>query len=239
VDTAKTPIRQLPSLLCSALLVLCLSAVIPSEASSGRSGFGRGSFGGPVSLLNLREVQRELRLDEEQLSQIRQLNAELREKGQALFQNSASLPPEERDRRFHEFRAGTQRRLREILDARQSARLRQIELQQWGLRAIGRPDVQAELRLSGEQKARIAAAFDGEHTAMQRAFQEFRSGGQTMTENQKEVAFARYRELRAATHAKLNAVLTEAQRKQFQAMQGPPFEFPPRPGFGAKRSAGR
>lgn len=209
-----------------------------ADGQSRHGGPGRGGFGGPASLLNLREVQKELRLNSEQIGLIQQLNVELREKGQTLFQNAGSLSREERDKRFHEFRSSAEKRVAEILEPKQRARLRQIELQQWGIRVVGRPDVQAELKLTEDQKAMIREAFESERTAMQKAFQEFRSGGQTMTDEQRQAAFARYREMRAGTSAKLSAVLTEAQKKQLQAMQGPPFTFPPRRGLSEKSKPG-
>ena len=46
------------------------------------------------------------------------------------------------------------------------------------------------------------------------------------------------REARTATDAKLNAILTDAQKKQFQAMQGAPFTFPQRRGGGGRRNRG-
>jgi hypothetical protein len=44
----------------------------------------------------------------------------------------------------------------------------------------------------------------------------------------------KFEEARSATDAKLNAILTPAQKTQFQGMQGAPFKFPEN-GFGGGR----
>ena len=50
---------------------------------------------------------------------------------------------------------------------------------------------------------------------------------QSMQENMKKM-----QDVRTATDAKLTAILSPAQKQQFEAMQGPKFNFPQRRGFG-------
>jgi hypothetical protein len=182
------------------------------------------------------EVQKELKLDDAQLDLLKQLSAELREKGQALFQNSNSLAPEERQKRITAFRADSDKKIGEILDPKQKSRLRQLEIQRGGMRILTRTDIQDELKLSADQKSKIQATVDAERTTMQKAFEEFRSAGQNMTDDQRRQAFAKVREMNAATDQKLGAILTEGQKKQFQTMQGAPFTFPERQGRGRQNN---
>jgi len=214
--------------------VLALMAATGASAQGQRGPGGRGG-GGAASLLAMPEVQKELKLDEAQLDLLKQLGAELQQKGQALFQNSQSLSDDERRKRFTDFRAESDKKIGEILDAKQKTRLKELELQQGGLRVLGRTDVQDTLKLTADQKAKIQATLDSERTTMQKAFEEFRAGGQNMTDEQRRQAFAKFGEMRTATDAKLGMVLTEPQKKQFQTMQGAPFTFPERRGGGNRR----
>jgi vacuolar-type H+-ATPase subunit H len=195
----------------------------------GRRGFGnRGGRGGATQILQIPEVQKELKLDDAQVDLLKQLNTELREKGRTLFQNAQNLSPEERDKRFADFRTESTKKIGEILDAKQKTRLRQLELQQSGMRGLSRPDVQDELKLTGDQRSKIKAAIDGEREAFRAAFQRMGGQGQTMTPEQRQEAFRKAGEVRTATEGKLTAILTDAQKKQYQTMQGAAFTFPQR-----------
>ena len=213
-----------------------LLAVLAPAGAQAQGRGGRGGFGGPGQLLQIPEVQKELKLDEAQIDLLKQLSAEMREKGQALFQGAQNLSEDERNKRFRDFRAESDKKVGEILDAKQKTRLRQLEIQQMGARAVSRPDVQDELKLTADQKQKIQAAVEGEGAAMRAAFEGFQ-GGQNMTDQQRQDAFAKMREVRTQTDAKITAVLTEAQKKQLVTMQGAPFKFPEmRGGFGRRQN---
>lgn len=214
------------------ILVLCagMALFIHSSAHAQQRG-GRGGRGGPrgaAQLLQQEEVQKELKLDPAQVDLLKQLGAELRTKGQALFQNNGNTTPEERDKKFAEFRAESEKKVGEILDAKQKARLHQLELQQAGMRGLSRTEVQDELKLTPDQRAKIKAAVDSERDEMRKAFEGFRAGGQNMTQEQRQEAFKKFGEVRTATDGKLGVILTEAQKKQYQTMQGTAFTFPER-----------
>ena len=215
------------------ILVLCagMALFIASNADAqqqGRRGNRGGNRGGASQLLQITEVQKELKLDDAQIDLLKQLNMELRDKGQSLFQSAQNLAPEERDKKFAEFRVESEKKIGEILDAKQKARLRQLELQQSGMRGLSRTDVQDELKLTPDQRAKIKAAVDSERDEMRKAFEGFRAGGQNMTQEQRQEAFKKFGEVRTATDGKLGVVLTDAQKKQYQTMQGAAFTFPQR-----------
>jgi vacuolar-type H+-ATPase subunit H len=194
----------------------------------GRRGGRGGTRGGASQLLQTPEVQKELKLDAAQIDLLKQLNMELREKGQTVFQSAQGLSPEERDKKISEFRVESEKKVGEILDAKQKSRLHQLELQQSGMRGLSRPDVQDELKLTPDQRAKIKAAVDSEREDMRKAFEGFRAGGQNMTPEQRQEAFKKFGEVRTATDGKLGLVLTDAQKKQYQTMQGAAFTFPER-----------
>lgn len=220
----------------SRLLTLAL-LVIAAPASAQRGGFPGGGFGGPGGggasrLLAMPEVQKELKLDDVQVDLIKQLSAEIQRKDRERFQGGGvdfrNMSPQERDKFFQEMRAEREKQEKkygDILDPKQVARLRQLEIQQGGARSLGRKDVQDELKLTADQRARIQQTTDSERDAMRQAFEGFRGGGD-MTPGQRDAVMQKSREVRTLTDAKLNGILTEPQRAQFQKMQGAAFKFP-------------
>jgi hypothetical protein len=219
-----------------ALGATIFAVAAPAFAQGPGGGFrgGRGGFGGPGMLLRMPEVQKELKLEAAQTDLLNQFNQESREKGQAMFQELQNASPEERQKRMEAFRLDQEKKLGEILDAKQMARLKQLELQQQGNRALGRKEVADTLKLTPDQRQRIQAAMDGEREAMRAMFQGFQ-GGQDMTQEQRQEAFKKFGEVRTATDTKLAAILTPAQKTQFTSMQGPAFKFPEFRGFGGRR----
>jgi hypothetical protein len=206
-------------------LVLTASAAF---AQGGGRRFGGGGFGGPVGLLSIPEVQTELKLDQAQKDLLMQLGQEMRERAQAMFQGMQNVPRDERMKRFQAFQQEQMKKVGEILDAKQMARLKQLSLQQQGTRGLGQPEVADQLKLTADQRQKIQTALTDEGTAMRQAFEGFQGGGNNVTDEQRQQAFQKMRDLRTATDAKLNAVLTDGQKKQFQSMQGAAFKFPER-----------
>lgn len=187
-----------------------------------------GGFGGPMGMLMIPEVQKELHLDDGQLDQLRQANAELKGKADERFRAIQNVPPEEREKRFMEFRQEVDHRIGEILDARQKIRLRQLQIQAGGYRSLTRKDVQDELKLDADQRSRIQSILDAEHVSMRKVFSEVRPTAATMTNEERQMAFAKAHEVRNATDDQLNRVLRDNQRRQFQSMKGVAFTFPKR-----------
>lgn len=213
---------------------LLFIAAGPTLAQGRRGGgFGRG---GPGMLMMMPEVRAELKLDAAQAELVTALQEEMRTKAQAAFQDFQSLSPEERQKRFAAFSAEYNKEIAKILDPKQMARLKQLEIQRDGNRALGRPEVADQLKLTADQRSRIAAALQSEREAMRAAFQGFgNGGGNGMSDTDREAARAKFQEVRTGTDTKLSQVLTDAQKQQFKSMQGAAFTFPQRRGFGGPR----
>jgi Spy/CpxP family protein refolding chaperone len=203
--------------LCAALIAITQNAVAAQK--------GRHHRGGPAGLLMMPEVQRELRLDSEQLDRLENLHRDMGTRAKETFSGIQNLPREEREKRFFAFGAEYNRRIAIILDDRQEERLKQLDYQRGGVRSLGRPDVAAELKLSSDQRDRIKSIFEAEHGAMKAAVESIRSGT-VMTPPQREEIGRKFREVRQQTDARLLQVLTERQERQWQSLQGPPFKFP-------------
>lgn len=206
----------------------------PPGGGRGFGGPGGGGFGGPGGggaqfLLMLPEVQKELKLDAAQvdlLQGLRQGGPGGPGGGRQAFEEFQKLSPEERQKRFTAMRQQEDKKVAEILDAKQLARLKQLQLQQRGVRALGQSDVADSLKLTPDQKQRVQTAMQGEQDGMRQMFQGFQPGAEPPSDEQRQQIMKKMQDLRTGTDSKLNAVLTESQKAQFKQMQGAPFTFP-------------
>ena len=221
----------------------------------GPGGFfgGPGGGGGVGFLLQMPEVQAELKIDATQKELLEQLNMENRDKMRQLFQQGGFGRPgqggapdpaarEAMQKKMAAMQAEQTKAIGEVLDAKQMARLKQLSIQRDGTRALSRPEVQDQLKLSPDQRQKVTAAFDGERQAMQAMFESFRpQNGQQPeppSEEQRAEFGKKMQAARATAEANALAVLTDAQKSQFKALQGAPFKFP-EGGFGFGGPGGR
>lgn len=235
------------------------------QGGQGRPGFGGrgpgggGFFGGPGGggglgqLLQMPEVQAELKVDATQKELLDQLNMENRDKMRALFQQGGGFgrpgggAPDpaaraEFGKKMAAMQAEQTKAIGEVLDAKQMARLKQLSVQREGTRALNRPEVQDQLKLSADQRQKLTAAFDGERQAMQAMFESFRpqdgQAPQPPSEEQRAEFGKKMQAARTTAENNALAVLTEGQKTQFKALQGAPFKFP-EGGFGFGGPGGR
>lgn len=221
--------QMLRATLLTALALI--AAVTPAFAQAGGGGF-RGGFGGGFGLgglVQIPEVQKELKLDDTQVDLLKALR-----ENRPNFQEFQSLSPEERQKKFTEFRQQTDKKIAEILDAKQLARAKQLEIQQAGPRALAQSDVATKLKLTAPQQTKIQTILQGERDSMRQVFESFRNngGGQPSDEDRQKM-FQKFQEARQAIDKQLLGVLTEDQKGQFDQLKGAPFTFP-RPQFGRR-----
>lgn len=208
------------------VLAVVIAAGFWSPAAVEAMGF-RSGYRGPMRLLVIPEVQKELRLTAEQTASLEAYNQELRARARQTWEELQRLTPPDLEKRFAALYAEQERRVATILEPKQLHRLRQLELQQDKIRAIARREVADTLKLSPEQRRQVEVALDGEREALRAAFQGFKMPG-AMSGDHREEARRRFHEVTGATDARLTAILTEGQRKQLHCLQGEPFKFPER-----------
>ncbi len=209
--------------------VMLAAAAAPSFAQAPPPGpFGPGGPrgpGGPLGLLSMPEVQRELKLDPAQVD----LLGDLRQSApRPNFQELQNLSPQERQQRFAAMQRDQEKKVAEILSKDQLARLKQLQLQQMGIRAVDRPEVARQLGLTADQQDQVRSALQGEREAMRQLFTGFDPGGTPPSPEERQQSFQKMRDLRAGTEAKLNGILTASQKQQLKTLQGAPFQFPQR-----------
>jgi Spy/CpxP family protein refolding chaperone len=202
-----------------------VKAILTASLVLGMAGFalaqrqGPGGFGGPGFLLMNPGVQKELKLSDDQVSKLKDAMGKVREDHKEDFEKIREASPEERQKVMRAVGEETRKAIAGILDAKQMKRLKQIEWQVGGTRALEDPEVQKELKLSDEQKKKLKTIFEDSNKQIRELFQ----GGN------REGAREQFQKLRKDTDEKTNAVLTDEQKKTFKEMKGEPFELQ-RPG---------
>jgi hypothetical protein len=176
---------------------------------------------GPVFMVFCDKVQKELKLSDEQKKKLeKRLQGTVQDTMQ-LFQKLADKEPEERDKELHAYRQKAQENLtaflQGLLQEDQSKRLRQVMLQREGPFALGHPDLAKELKITDEQRKQFLAVVQEMEKQIQPLLKEVQSGGKP------EEIGPKVMKIRKEHEAKVEALLTDAQKKQFQEMLGKPF----------------
>ena len=201
-----------------------LAALLAPTASAQGPGFGGMGMGNvpPVAILAVPAVQKELKLDDSQVSKATALAAEFRDKRREAMQGAQDLEPQERMAKMQEVNktlaADAKKSLADLLKPEQRKRFDQIALQQRGASALADPEVADALKLTGDQKAKVRETMTESQGKMQEIFQS--AGGDREAMREKMTAF------RKEMNDKLTAVLTADQKKAHQEMLGAPFEMP-------------
>ena len=208
-----------------------ISAAIAQEESRRRSGrgFSRSSL---IGLLGLEQVQKEMKLNEEQVATVKTIvesaSAEMREQYGALremedWQKRMEKMAEIRD----EFDGKVREQLRDVVPREQMMRLYQIRMQ---VRAVvdslANTWVARRLELTDGQKEKVAQ-IDKE---MQSARSELFASMRDASAEQRGEIFQKFRQIVSNADEKALTVLTAAQRDAFEEMKGEKIElqFPQR-----------
>jgi hypothetical protein len=221
------------------LVAMAASLATAQERGGGRRGgfgFGGFGFGGPGALLAIPEVQKELGLAE---ADAKKLNDELR----ALWpqpgaggarEEFRNLSEEEQQKRRDEFRKQAEEigkksdeKIKATLTEAQYKRLGELRIQREGAGSLSRAEVAEKLKLTDEQKEKIAKIQEEARPQFGRG----RGGEGAQGER------PNFEEIRARmekTNADIVAVLSEEQKIAWEGMKGKKFDFPP-PNFGGGR----
>ena len=119
--------------------------------------------------------------------------------------------------------AEQEKKLQAILTPTQWTRFSELRLQNEGAMALMRDDIATKLALTQEQKNKLQDIQRANMEAMRNAMQDARESG----EFNREEMQAMMEKNRKDNEAKMLAVLTDAQRTQWNAMLGKPFKFEP------------
>jgi len=204
-------------------LSLGLVALIAAPAAAqGRGGFGRGG-GGYAMLLGNASVQKELKLDDQQVAKAKELSEKITEEtnkklegleGQERFQKMREIGPE--------INASAIKSAGDFLKPEQVTRLKQIRHQVMGAMAFSDPEIAQKLNLTDAQKTEIQEIG-------QAARDKFPSREDFQSD--REAAMKKMQEINKETLSQITAKLNDEQQKTWKGLTGEPFEIKiePRP----------
>jgi hypothetical protein len=216
--------RRLSKVVLTIGLALLLASLAWAQQGQRQRGFGFG-FGGPSGLLRNEGVQKELKMEQEQIDKATAALQKVQEKHQDDFGKLRDLGQEERREKMQAIGKAiseeSMKAVEGILKPEQVKRLNQISLQQRGADAFTDTDVQKGLKLTVEQRGKIKTITEDARKEMQGLFQ---PGGDFQEAQKKMTA------MRKETMEKVSALLTDDQKKAWKDMAGEPFEvrFQPR-----------
>src|SRR5262249_50221535 len=209
------------------ILTLGLIVVLASPAAAqqrqrgqrGQRGPGGVGQGGFAMLVNNEDVQKELKLEKDQVDKAKSAVQGVQKKHQEELTKLRDLSQEERREKGQELNRTISEEslqaLGEVLKPEQIKRLKQIEMQQAGVRAFIRPDVQKALNLTDQQKESIKTIEADSAKAMRELF----AGGNAQGGGRDRMAT-----LRKETTDKIQGVLTSEQKTTWKELTGEPFE---------------
>jgi hypothetical protein len=193
-----------------ALVMAGIGLAVPDAQAQEKKGKGGGRGFGINSLMlaGQKDVQTDLKMDEDQVSKV----AELSKKQFAAFKDFKDMSQEERAAKMKELTANNNKAVAGILNETQNKRLKQISLQLSGNRAFSDPAVARSLKITEEQKGKLQT-IQKEERAEIKAIRD--AGG--------DDARTKIAELQKATKEKSFGVLTDEQKTQWKELIGAPF----------------
>ncbi len=154
-------------------------------------------------------MQTDLKLTDEQKTQIATINEEMRDEMRELF-SGGGRPDAGEMEKISQATAG---KVDAALDPAQNKRLQEITLQVNGANALNDPAVREQLHFTDEQTTQFEEARATNREAMQ--------GMRDLPREERREKFA---ELQKEADELLMAVLTPEQKTEFEAMKGSPLD---------------
>ena len=200
----------------AALLAMPAFAQQPKHQGHG----SRMPMGGGAGLIANKDVQKELKLTDEQTAKAEAAARVVREKHHGDFAKLDDLDAQERFEKTAEIvrtmTGETNKALADVLKPEQMKRYRQIQLQHLGLMAFTEPDVRSKLKLTDAQVGRIGR-INADSQSQRRELAQ--GGGGNREEMRKKAAT-----LGKEGMDKALAVLSADQKQAWKDMTGEPFE---------------
>ncbi len=179
----------------------------------------RHDIGGSF-LVSRDKVQDELKLTDEQKEKLEQHLRDLLPDVVRFFENIHDLKPEERKKELQAYRPKARQKLaallKETLSEDQRKRLRQLDLQREGLR---NGEIWKDLQVTDKQRKQFMPMMQQAQKESQMLMEELHQSGK-LKEIQPKVI-----KVRDDLEAKLEALLTDAQKKQWREMIGKPMNM--------------
>ena len=224
-----TRVRRLMVLAMALFLGAALLAAAQAQAAEGsRRGSGRGlSRDSLLGLLRLEQVQKEMKLSEEQTAKVKELVEKL---GTEMREQYAALREiEDRDQRrakmtelSDQFDDKVREQLGDVVPREQMMRLYQIRMQvRPVVDSLSNRYVVRRLELTEEQQQKVAELSKETQAKQSELFGAMRDA----SDEQRQEAFQKLRQVRSDADEKALAVLTAEQKEAFENMKGEKIEL--------------
>jgi len=223
-------------LMTMVLVGIAATAWAQEDQRRRRGRFRMGGRGGDsIRLLARPEVQKELELVDEQKEKLKKLGEELRDKIRKDFAAVGELKDEEaRRKKWQEIREKYEEQAKEmrkkvetILLPHQVDRLKEIQIQAQGARALGSSEVAKALGITDEQKGKLEKIREDIRGQIGKLWQGIRDLDQDQRRAKMEENRKKMQEVIEKAKKDALGVLSDEQRKTFEKMQGKKFELQP------------
>lgn len=198
-----------------------------AQGGGGRGGFGqgRGGFGGMQDssgafLVNREDVQAEIKLTADQKSKLDALRQAQREKMRDAMQGGGGGDQQAMMAAFQKMQAENTKETMAVLTDDQKKRLKELAIQRMGNAAIANADLQKELGVTDDQKAKIKDLQDKQQAANTSLFEKMRN-----QEIEREQFQESMRKNTEAMNTELGKIMTADQKAKLATMSGKPFKF--------------
>ncbi len=176
---------------------------------------------GARSVIFRATVQDELKLSGDQREKLQERLEITNNQINEFFQKAQDLKPDERGKKMQEFQMKANEQLaaflKKTLKDDQLQRLRELELQREGLFAVIQPEVARELKIMDEQRQHFMGVIQEMQKKIIPLIKDAESGG-----NPQEIR-PKIMKIRREHEGRIEALLSDAQQKQWRAILGKPF----------------
>jgi hypothetical protein len=181
---------------------------------------------GTMFLVFRDKIQKDLKVSDEQKQKLAKRLQHTLQDAMPFFEKLGGKKAEEREKALQPYRQQVTERLASFLEGllkdEQLKRLRQLELQQEGPFALlFRPDLGNELKITDEQRQQFVAVVQELQKKIAPLIKEAESGGNPIEIRPKIM------KIKNEHGDRIEAILSEAQKKQWQEMLGKPLEEKP------------
>jgi len=200
------------------VLTLGTLAMLASPAwAQGRGGFG----GGAAGFLMAPNVQKDLNLTDAQVKKVQETLREIRERHQDDYAALRDASPDVRSTKMATLNETVGDEVKKALSfsAEQSKRFDQISLQAHGVQAFAHPTVDAKLKLTDDQKSKIREIVEETRSSSAGAF------NKDASEQERTEARNKRAETQKVNISKVQALLTDDQKKAWKELTGEPIEI--------------
>jgi len=218
------------TLMMMVALVAATAVVFAQGGGRGQGGrmggmMGRGG-GGDLQLLQRPDVQKDLKLSEDQKKAIAKVQEEsqaaMRARMEELRSGGGGGDREAMMAEFQKMQKANEDKVKAVLTPEQQKRIKQIGIQMAGNRVVMREDIQKELGIDAAQKQKLDALQAAMQEANQAIMQRMRD-----QEIDREQMTELMNKNNKTMDDEIAKVLTEEQKGKLKEMSGPKFEMDP------------